>query len=63
MNKAEFVAALEYELRFRRRAFSRSEVQTFVAAAWRLIEGDPDIHRWVREFVNATRRERNGNAG
>jgi hypothetical protein len=54
VNKVEFIAALEQELWLRGRAYSRADVQEFVAAAWRLIEDDPDVHRWVLEFVNAT---------
>jgi hypothetical protein len=55
MNKFEFIAAMEQELRFRRRAFNRADVQDFVADAWPLILENPDLYHWVREFINAGR--------
>jgi hypothetical protein len=57
MKNAEFITALEHELRLRGRAFSRADVQEFVADAcvWPLIVENPDVHFWVREFINRGR--------
>jgi hypothetical protein len=55
MTKAEFIAALEQELRLCSRAFSRADLQEFVADAWPLIVENPDVHFWVREFINRDR--------
>jgi hypothetical protein len=63
MNKAEFIAALEHELRLRGRAFSRADVQEFVADAWTLTIENPDVHFWVREFVNTGRKARRRDRG
>ena len=56
MTKAEFITALEHELRLRGRAFSRADVQEFVADAWPLILENPDAICWAREFINRDRK-------
>jgi len=56
MTKAEFITALEHELRLRGRAFSRADVQAFVADAWPLILENPDAIFWAREFINRDRK-------
>jgi hypothetical protein len=51
MTKAEFIAALEQELQLRGVAFSRADLLAFVASAWPLIEDEPDVMFWAREFL------------
>jgi hypothetical protein len=55
MTKAEFISALEHELRLRGRAFSRADLQEFVSDAWPLIVENPDVHFWVRELIDRGR--------
>jgi hypothetical protein len=57
MTQADFTQAPEQELRLRGRAFSRADLQEFVADAcvWPLIVENPDVQVWVREFTNRGR--------
>jgi len=57
MTPADFLDALEAELRLRGVAFDRRALLAFVEAAWPLIDEDPDAGRWAGEFIaggNAT---------
>jgi hypothetical protein len=51
MTPADFLEALESELRLRCLAFDRRAVQEFVEAAWPLMAEDLDPGLWAREFV------------
>ena len=51
MTQPDFTAALEQELQLRGVAFSRADLLAFVASAWPLIEDDPGVMFWAREFL------------
>jgi hypothetical protein len=51
MTPGDFVEALEAELRLRGARYGLRALQEFVAAAWPLIEEDPDVRRWAAGFV------------
>jgi len=53
MTQADFLAALELELRLRGIAFSRADLLDFVASVWPLAQEDPDAAFWAREFIEA----------
>jgi hypothetical protein len=53
MTPHRFARLLEAELRLRRARFSLADLRAFVAEAWPLIGGDPDVRRWAREFLGA----------
>ena len=53
MTPADFLDALEAELRLRGVAFDRRALLAFVEAAWPLIAEDPDAGIWAREFIAA----------
>jgi hypothetical protein len=53
MTPADFVEALEAELRFRVVSYDRRALQAFVEGAWSLMEEDPDAAFWAREFIAA----------
>ena len=55
MTPEHFADLLEQELRRRQARFSRADLLAFVAAAWPLIRVDPDVTRWVREFLDSGR--------
>jgi hypothetical protein len=48
-----FARLLEAELLLRRARFSLADLREFVAEAWPLIGGDPDVQGWAREFLEA----------
>jgi hypothetical protein len=52
MTPEHFTDLLDHELRRRHARFSRADLQAFVAEAWPLIRKDPDVQRWVREFLD-----------
>ena len=51
MTPADFLEALESELRLRRVAVDRWAVQEYVEACWPLIAEDTDPSLWAREFI------------
>jgi hypothetical protein len=55
MNQVDFLVSLEAERQFRGRPFSRAELQSFVAAAWWLIDDNPDPAFWCAEFLAGDR--------
>jgi hypothetical protein len=57
MTQADFLEALEAELRLRGARYDLRALQEFVAAAWPVIDEDPDTGFWAGEFIaggNAT---------
>src|ERR1700736_4681041 len=53
MNQTDFAAALEQELQLGDVTFTRADVLDFVASVWPLVQEDPDITFWAREFIEA----------
>jgi hypothetical protein len=53
MSKNDFLAAVEEELRLRGIPFERSALVEYIASMWPWIDGDPDVYRWAREFLEA----------
>lgn len=51
MNQQDFLQSLESTLQLRGVAFSRAALQAFVKSAWPLIDDDPDVEWWAREFI------------
>jgi hypothetical protein len=49
--QADFVRALESELAPRGVPISRAALMAFVAAAWPLVEDDPDLAFWADRFL------------
>jgi hypothetical protein len=53
MTCEEFTRSLEAELRLRGVPFERAALQEFVDAGWPLIEDNPDLGFWLRQFLEA----------
>lgn len=52
MSQSDFLQALESTLQLRGVSFSRTALQSFVADAWVLIEDNPVVEHWAREFID-----------
>ncbi len=55
MNQADFLAALEQELKLRRIDFRRADLLEFVADVWPLAQENPDVAFWAQEFLESGR--------
>jgi hypothetical protein len=53
MTQADFVEALEAELRLRSVPFGQARLRAFVADYWPWIEEDPDVPAWAGECLAA----------
>jgi hypothetical protein len=55
MTQTDFTLAMEQELQLRSVAFARADLLAFVADAWPLIDEDPDVTHWPRDFLASDR--------
>ena len=53
MTPADFLDALESELRLRAVPFDQAKLRAFVADCWPWIDEDPDVPAWAGEFLAA----------
>jgi hypothetical protein len=53
--RPRFISLLAAELRLRSEPFDRRDLGEYVAAVWPWVREDPDVHRWVREFLALVR--------
>ena len=51
MNAQQFVRDMEMDLAIRGVRYDQAALLAFVDGAWPLIEDDPDVTHWAREFV------------
>jgi hypothetical protein len=51
MTPADFLPSLEQELQLLGVPHDRGELLAWIADAWPLIEDDPDVGRWAREYA------------
>jgi hypothetical protein len=55
MNRQNFTAAVEEQLRIQGISFSRADLLEFVEAVWPLAEDDPDPVVWAARFIESGR--------
>jgi hypothetical protein len=55
MSQADFLAALEQELRLRGIGFDRADLLEFVTDVWPLAQENPDVTFWAQEFLESGR--------
>jgi len=51
MNPQQFVRHMEMDLAIRGVRYDQAALLAFIDGAWPLIEDDPDVAYWAREFV------------
>jgi hypothetical protein len=55
MTPTDFRAALEQELQLRGARFNRADLLDFVDSVWPLVQENPEVGFWAREFLDADR--------
>ena len=51
MNPQQFVRDMEMDLAIRGVRYDQAALLAFIDGAWRLIEDDPNVTHWGREFL------------
>jgi hypothetical protein len=55
MTRSAFLESLAWELTLRRVPCARQDLERFVEDAWPLIEENPDVGFWAREYQDRQR--------
>jgi hypothetical protein len=50
---ADFLTEVEAELQLRGVSYSRGELAAWIGAVWPLVEDNPHVGRWARQFIDA----------
>jgi hypothetical protein len=53
MNRSAFLTALAWQLTLQGVPYVRPDLEAFVDDVWPIVEEDPDVGRWAKEFLQA----------